>query len=230
MEKSIILIFIFFLFLLSCTEKRQGAIYANNDEVTIINNMDCWSSTWAEGLVVTIALNPNKSNDRKWKKWHKLKDEVRLKGRESLYNDTLFIDIVRSDTLFKHMLAQRQIFSNKIKSYTIKIPFFKKEINEISEDIVEYKYNSSNKWGLYLYDLNKTFLPHEKFYSNYSEYLKDGYSLIENANVKESDIVEFNELLKEIEVLDRRLWMLKYFESAKIEVEKELAEQNRITF
>jgi hypothetical protein len=51
--------------------------------------------------------------------------------------------------------------------------------------------------------------------------------LLENANVKESYIVEFNELLKEIEVLDRKLWMLEHFESARIEVRKEIAEQKR---
>jgi len=51
--------------------------------------------------------------------------------------------------------------------------------------------------------------------------------LLENANVKESYIVEFNELLKEIEVLDRKLWMLEHFESARIEVVKEIAEQKR---
>lgn len=228
MKKNIVPILLFIMLLHSCDERRQTPIYANNDEVVIIDKMKCWESVSAEHLIAYITFSSSKSRDKNknWDKWHRLKDEAQLKGRESLYNDTLFIDIIRNDSILKHMLAQRKILSKKIKGYTGKIPFFKKEINKILEEIVEYKYNSGDEWGLFLFDPT-TFLSGSKFYRNYSEYLKDKYSLLENANVKESYIVEFNELLKEIEVLDRKLWMLEHFESARIEVVKEIAKQKR---
>ncbi|MDD4777054.1 MAG: hypothetical protein PHV53_02080, partial [Fermentimonas sp.] len=221
--KSTFLILI--LFFLSCAERQQKPIYANNDEILIIDKMDCWKSVEAESLLTSMALAQDNSS-KKWKKWRSLNDDVKVKGRKSLRNDTLFIDIIRNDSIYKHMLTHRQILSNKIKNYSSKIPFFQKEINKISNDIIEYNYNRKDEWGLYL-SAKDFFIPYDKFYSNYSDYLKDGYSLVENANVKESYILEFNDILKQIEVLDRKLWMMKHFESAKIEVEKEFTEQKR---
>lgn len=49
----------------------------------------------------------------------------------------------------------------------------------------------------------------------------------ENSNVQESDITNLNKVLRALEFINRRLWMVKYFESSKSELEKELIEQKR---
>ena len=98
------------------------------------------------------------------------------------------------------------------------------------KDIIEYKYEYLNEFGICEYPPRKTDeigLRDKTFFKNYKELLKESYKLLENAKIKEEHIIELNETLASLEKIDRKLWLVKCYLEAKLNIETEKLESER---
>lgn len=232
--KKILFLFIV-LFLSSCKQESKVnsiSTYANDYEKTIIENMYCWNSSLAETQMKLIILTNDK--EQKDKKRNEHRKEVRKaieRGRNQLYNDTLFINIVRNDSLFNNLVSQREKLAKELLTFKNKVPFFKYQIDEIYKEVVKYNYVSYPKNGIYEYPVYKkdsyNRLGEEDFYENYSEILKEGYSYPENVDINKEDVLALNDVLKSLEELDRKLWLVECYNERKKEFEQQRLEQQR---
>jgi len=235
-------------------------IYANYAEEEIINNMNCWGSYYENALEVhykKITKNSTKSEERTTREEiNRLKKdqmaEITL-GRKQLYNDTTFIDIIRNDSLYKALLAERKEISKSLSIYKDKVPFFEKFIDKINNDIIEYNAYSHSYWnvkkpqnispndgkyylsakddygGCYAYSKSGLGIFEGKHYKNYSDLLKEEYEKgYDNLNIKDEDIKKLNSILKSLEKLDRALWAVKYYKISQKEREKKKEELNKM--
>ena len=222
-------------------------IYANYEEQAIINNMNCWGADWNSGLFVPSDRNLTEEQREKRRK----KDVVvvRALGRKQLYNDTVFINIVRNDSLYNALLDKRKEIAKSLSIHKNKVPFFKTFIDRINKDIIEYDcygsvywdvkkphnpnytkydYTSSDCGGYYACSEKGLGIYEEKFYNNYSDLLKEEYEKrYETSNVKDEDIIDLNSILKSLEKLDRALWAVKYYKASKNALEKKKEEENK---
>lgn len=190
---------------------RTDIVYANDQEKIIIYNMNCWRNA--------AFLLANDADAAK----------VTKGGRESLLYDSLFITIVRNDSLYESLLQQRKNLAKQLRPFKKKVPFFAEHLDDIEYYVIEYMWSYNGKeWGILKYPFKKeTYSFGEIYYNNYSELLKEGYSLLENQTLTEEDVVALNKLLKSIEELDRKLWTVKYFKEKKSELEKHDLEEER---
>jgi hypothetical protein len=193
--------------------------------------MRCWSSASAEGTMnIIVFTTEKKEKDKLWDKWSKEQSVAREKGIKKMYNDTLFIDITRSDSLYNSFLTERNNVAENILHYKDKVPFFSKFIDKIANNVIEYKYYGyyGEKWGIYekTFKKDRLFTPND-FYESFVDLLKEGYSSSENSFVNENDVLSLHTLLRTIEELDKKLWAVKYFKESKKELEERDLEKKR---
>lgn len=191
--------------------------------------MNCWKSYSAELTMRTILFEKDeKVKSNKWDELHKKQKDAQNKGQVLLLNDSIILDIINNDSLYTFLKEERNTIADSLIQYKSKVPFFKKQIEKISNSIVEYNYYSNNSWGIYEMPFKEDVLfTLEKFYLNYSELLKEGYSLPENGDVSEIDILSVNKILNSLEELDRQLWVVKHFNVTKDKIQKEDLEHKR---
>lgn len=221
-----------FLALISCeNSKKSDHYYANEVESNIINKMTCWTNYESENIMYKIVYTDDKEEkDKLFEKKFNLDELASNIGKENLKNDTIFINLIRNDSLLNEVKRQRKDLVDKILPFKKKVPFFEEYINIISEDIVEYEYLYHDEFGIIEYPPKKVdelSLPIKTFYKNYTEVLKENYKLIENSKIKEENIISLNELLKSLEEIDRKLWCVKYYFESKQNIETEEFENLR---
>ena len=225
-------LFIIFILLISCKDSTNTKeSYANEIEENIINKMTCWKNFESEKIDNQIINTENKEDRGKLFDTRFNLDELAYKkGREKLKNDTLFINIIRNDSLLNDLKNQRKLLANKLLTYNTKVLFFDEYIKTINKDIVKYEYLFVNEFGIYEYPPRKNgeiYLRDKTFYKNYTELLKEGYKLLENAKTKEENIISLNETLVLLEKIDRKLWCVNYYLEAKQNLETQKLESER---
>lgn len=225
-------LFIIFISLISCKDSNNSQqSYASEIETNVIDKMTCWENYESENVNEQIINTDSKEEkDKLFDKRFNLDELANKKGRYKLKNDTLFINIIRNDSLLNDLKNQRKQLVNKILTYNKKAPFFDEYLNNISKDIVEYKYLYFDEFGIYEYPPRKTdeiYLRDKTFYKNYTELLKESYKLLENSKTKEEIIISLNETLISLEKIDRKLWCVKYYLEAKQNLEIERLENER---
>lgn len=224
--------FILFISLISCKDSNNTEqLYANEIEKNIIDKMTCWKNYESENIDDQIINTDNKEEkDKLFDRRFNLDELAYKKGREKLKNDTLFINIIRNDSLLNDLKNQRKLLANKLLTYNKKVSFFDEYIETINKDIVEYAYFFVDEFGIYEYPPRKAdeiSLRNKTFYKNYTELLKESYKLLENAKTKEENIISLNETLISLEKIDRKLWCAKYYLEAKQNLGTEKLESER---
>ena len=209
---------------------------ANDEEIAIIDNMNCWKIIY--GDVSEYFIDHSKSLSEQdgncWKHREptlKEREEgmysARTFGREYLCNDTMFINIIRNDSLYNALLNERKEIAKNLSIYKNKVPFFIAFIDKISKNIIEYN-NYYCFWtkriGRAVAEKNISnfvICKNDYCYENYSDWLKEEYKKrYENSNIKDEDVKNLNDILKSLEKLDRALWAVKYYKTSKNELEK----------
>lgn len=226
--------FVIFIFLISCKkDNNTQQSYANEIEKKIIDKMYCWRNYESEKIDNQIIITDDKKEEDKLFDRRSKLDELAYKnGREKLKNDTLFINIIRNDSLLNNLKNERAILANKILTYNKSITFFNEYIEKINKDIVEYNYFFFDEFGIYEYPPIKSdeiILRDKTFYKSYTELLKESYKLNENSKITEENIISLNEALVSLEKIDRKLWCVKYYNEARQNLEKEKLERERKT-
>lgn len=226
------LIFILFVSFISCNKSDvSNQTYANETEKSIIDRMTCWNNSESENIMNQIIESNDKEIQNKlYEKKFDLEEKVYQKGRDALKNDTIFINLIRNDSLLNDLKNQRIQLVDKIKSFSEKVTFFDIYIKNIYKDIVEYNYYYLNEFGIYeLAPINTEDFrfTDRTFYKNYSELLKESYKIPENSKVKDEHVMELNKLLILLEKIDKKLWCVKYYFEEKQKLEKEKLDNMR---
>lgn len=187
--------------------------------------MTCWDSSGSESIMNQITSTDDKEESHElFKRKFALDEIVYKKGREVLKNDTVFINLIRNDSLLNDLKNQRIQLANEILTYRKKVPFFEEYIENINKDIIEYNYYSNNEFGIYEYpprDTEETYWREKTFHKNYTELLKKSYNLLDNSKIKDEYIISLNKILVSIEKIDMKLWCVKYYFKEKLQLEKE---------
>jgi hypothetical protein len=225
-------LFIFFTILISCKKSNEyNQTYASEVEKSIIDKMSCWNNSESENIMNQIIKTDDKvKNDELYDKKFDLDEQVYNKGREVLKKDTIFINLIRNDSLLNDLKNQRNQLAKKILTFRKKVPFFDEYIENISKDIIEYNYYFVNEFGIYEYPPRNTeeiYLRDKTFYKNYTELLKESYKLEENSKIKDEYIIDLNKIIVSIEKIDMKLWCIKYYFEEKQKLEKEKLESQR---
>lgn len=225
-------IFILFVSFMSCNNSDiSNQTYANETEKSIIDKMTCWNNSESESIMNQIIETDDKETiDKLYEKKFDSDEKANSKGREALKNDTIFINLIRNDSLLNDLKNQRNQLAIEIKSFIEKVPFFDIYIKNISKDIVEYNYHFVNEFGIYeLAPINTEDFQFtdRTFYKNYSELLKEAYKIPENSKVQDEHIIELNKLLISLEKIDKKLWCVRYYFEEKEKSEKEKLDKMR---
>ena len=111
------LIFILFVSFLSCNNSyNSNSTYANETEKAIINRMTCWNNSESESIMNQIIETDDKETiDNLYEKKFDSDEKVYSKGREALKNDTIFINLIRNDSLLNDLKRQRNQLAIEIK-------------------------------------------------------------------------------------------------------------------
>lgn len=246
---SILIILIVALNSVSCKEE---SFYANIEEISVINEMNCWDSY--EKLLLEVEHNKKESRKTAIEKeiqevreqdmtvgeryaymdtWMPYLEESEKKGKESLYNNIDIINLIRNDSLLKPLEESRKMLSESLEPFKSKVPFFYGDLIYIGERTTDYKYYYQGNWGFSYQDNSNSFLRLSqfaynniycteipKFYSSLGDILKDKYSLLENSDVEEKDILTLHEILVSIDSIDKKLWLVKEYKNTKLRIDE----------
>jgi hypothetical protein len=207
----------------SCLNNETKTI-SSIEEKSIIENMDCWDSYEASRIATLLLFEKDE------KKKESISDDIveamkRAKnaGMQSLYNDTLFISAIRSDSLYKSKLEERKSLAKSLYSLKNSLPLFKGEMLLICKDVVKYNsYNSS--FGISREGYNKedfNMFGSKNFYGSTVDLFKEAYTKDINSKITDDQIVELKRLLAGIENIDKHIWAIPYFFQTKNKVESE---------
>ena len=127
-------LFIIFISLISCKDSNNiEQSYANEIEKNIIDKMICWKDYESENIDNQIINTDDKGEtDKLFERRFNLDELACKKGREKLKNNTLFINIIRNDSLLNDLKNQRKLLANKILTYNNKVSFFYVYIDNIN--------------------------------------------------------------------------------------------------
>ena len=120
------LLFIFFVTLISCKDSQNSKkSYANKSEKNIIDKMICWESYESESIMNQIINTDDKEErDNLFQKKFDLDEQASNTAKDKLKNDTIFINLIRNDSLLNDFKNQRNRLAKKILAFNKKVPFF----------------------------------------------------------------------------------------------------------
>lgn len=231
-----ILIVCWFVGCNSLKDEKQ-AIFANENEMNVINIMNCWNSVTGESLRnSSVFENDEKKRSKLFDKSFKYDDKAEFFGRKALFEDSVFLSCVRSDSTYKSLLKDRSSIAKSLMKFRKSIPIFSEEIEKIRDQIIEYKYFDGNELGIYTDSYNKeSYIFNQKFYISLSDLFKEAYIQDSTSNITDKEIVKIDSLLKRIDAIDKHVWAVPYYfeskqkfdeDNAKLEIEK--AKQRKV--
>lgn len=140
--KNLILVFIVFITTLSFFSCESKSFHANAEEIAIINEMSCWDSY--EKLLLEVEHDQKENQKTAIEKeiqkereknmtlgeryaymdaWMPYISESEKKGRESLYNNIEFLNIIRNDSLFEELREERKMLAKSLEPFKEKVLF-----------------------------------------------------------------------------------------------------------
>lgn len=243
-----ILILITLIITSICTSCKNNSLQADADEILVINEMNCWDSY--DKLLLEVEYNQKESRKTAIEKeiqeerernmtigeayaymdaWMPYIREAEEKGRGSLYNNIEVINLIRNDSLLEQLQKERKILAESLEPFKNKVPFFAKDLMHICKYEINYKYYYKGDWGFiyqksYIFpqfDYN-SFISNETptFYSSLNDLLKDKYSMLENSNIEEGNILELKNILISLEAIDRKLWLAIEYNNTKLRMKE----------
>lgn len=232
LTKNILLLLVISISLscISCDHMSIGNTLATEREKQIVDQMGCWSSAIREFTINDLFSGSDKTQkeiDDLNDEWLEYSTRDNANGRKSLLNDTIFLSAVRSDSLYQTLYNQRMSIAKPLVEYRAKLPEFAAILENISDNVIEYRYFESGSFGLCETSIEDERLKNYKFhFNNYNELLKEAYFKNTTNSLSEEELFAINDLLKEVEKIDRHIWCVPYYKETKAglvarELEKE---------
>lgn len=221
MKKIILTLTILFVLITGCkNHENNTSSLASKSELEIINQMDCWKSSIEDAIGNAIAFGDKEKSSGYVDNLLEANKEACEYGRERLSNDSVFITCIRDEKKKDELLEKRKKSASELQKLKKIMPFFNDNLEIILQNNLEYKYYDGSTLGLFLEPYKKeTFLSTKEFYNNISEVFKE-YYIGADSNITDESLITINNLLKEIEEIDKHLWALKYYYEKESEYKK----------
>ena len=217
--KLILLITMTASFLISCdnAQNDKSTSYANENEKNIIKTMDCWNSVMAESVMDLVLYEKDKERQNEiYKESLKYRLEAKDLGRNALSNDTVFVNCIRNDSVYKSLLNERFLTAESLMKFRKSIPIYSENMEKISKQIVEYNFLNNKRLGIYTYTFRNDILSIDMtFYNTLNDLFKEAYIHSSNSKLSDNEIVIIDSLFTRIDEIDRHIWAVPYYNESK---------------